>query len=264
MSTISQASPDFVTSGYALVSQGARYDAEGRQAWRVVYEGTQDGIDALRATFPGSGVDVDSEFLPGGRSRLTAVYGYYPGSGGGPGSEVPQEQWSYEEISTQPSLWTHPTVAPVISKAGGSALKKQLEDAIRAGEPNPWGTATSGDLSVMRDVYDRFLRGVESWEASRPVIRRVRSFTVQYAPRTTLLITSQVYSRSSLISSFSPPSAFQAQIPVDPTWDPPTVQSQWGWKKGPQSSGYNKATRLYEEVLTWEGAFWDTALYIFL
>lgn len=264
MSTISQASPDFVTSGYALVSQGARYDAEGRQAWRVVYEGTQDGIDALRATFPGSGVDVDSEFLPGGRSRLTAVYGYYPGSGGGPGSEVPQEQWSYEEISTQPSLWTHPLVAPVITGAGGSEYKKQIEDGVRAGTPNPWGTATSGTDAVLRNVYDRMLRGTESWEASRPIIRRVRSFTVQYAPRTTLLITSQVYSRASLISTFNPPSAFQPQIPVNPDWAPSAPDSVWGWKKGPQSSGYNKATRLYEETLTWEGAFWDEALYLFV
>lgn len=253
MSTYSQASTAHSAVGYSMVEQGASIDQDGRQTWVQVFEGNQSGIDTLRISF-GGGVIVNTQFVPGGRSRLTAIWPYNPAS-----TETPVDVWDYDESATQPSIWTKPEVAAVLT----SAYKSAIEDALKVNGANPYGTATSGTDAIFRNVYDRLLRGTEGWESNKPFIRRIRSFSGSYGSPATLTVTSTVYSRSSLISTWSVPSDFQPRIPVNPSWTAPS-QTTWGWRKGPQSSSYNRATRRWEETTTFEGNFWDNFLYSFV
>lgn len=253
MSTIGQGSSGYTSAGYSLVSKTYFKSQDGRETWTLVYDGNQNGIEALRLSF-GLGVDVGVNFVPGGKSTLTAVYPYDPD-----GSETPVDVWEYEESATQPSIWTHPSVAPVLT----STYKAAIEDALKANAANPYGSATSGSDLVMRNVYDRLSRGTDAWEANKPFIRRVRSFSGSYGSYSTLTLTTTVYARSRLITDWSVPSDFQPRIPVNPSWTAP-AQTTWGWRKGPQSSSYNRATRRWEETTVFEGNFWDNGLYTFL
>jgi len=253
MSTRSQGDAAFITNQWVMVEQGWFKDQEGRQTWMQTFEGTQTGIETLRVSFIGAGAVVNARFVPGGRSVLTASWPYQPGT-----TETAEEVWYYEEVPTQPSIWTHPVVAPVLT----AAYKSNIEEKLRNNEANPYGSATSGSDLIMRNVFDRLQRGTEAWEANKPIVRRTRSFSTAFAGKTTLTLTTTVYSRASLISTFSVPAGFQPQIPVDPTWTA-SPATTWGWRKGPQSSGYNRATRRYEETILFEGGFWDQALYTF-
>lgn len=254
MSTISHGNSDFITNEWVMTSQQASQDQDGRQTWVQEFEGTQDGIEVLRLSLVGSGVVVNSIFMPGGRSRLQAVWPFVPGE-----TEAAIDVWDYEEVGTQPSIWTHPQVAPILT----DTYKSAIDTAIRANSANPYGSATTGSDFVMRNVFDRLQRGTDAWEANKPIIRRVRSFSGAYGSYATLTLTTTVYSRSSLISTFSVPSDFQPRVPANPSWTAP-AQTTWGWRKGPQSSSYNRATRRWEETFTFEGNFWDNALYTFV
>lgn len=254
MSTIGHGSSGFNSGGWVMVSQGSSQDQDNRQTWVQVFEGNQNGIEALRSSLIGSGVVVNTEFVPGGKSRLTAIWPFQPGT-----TEAPVDVWEYEESATQPSIWTHPNVAPVLT----STYKAAIEDALKANSANPYGSATSGSDLVMRNVYDRLSRGTDAWEANKPFIRRVRSFSGSYSSFATLTLTTTVYSRSRLISDWSVPADFEPRIPVNPSWTAP-AQTTWGWRKGPQSSSYNRATRRWEETTVFEGNFWDNGLYTLL
>lgn len=254
MPTISHGNSDYGTDGYVLVSQGESRDQDGRKTWVREFEGTQDGMDTLRAALAGDGSSYTVSFAPGGKCRLTAVYPFVFGV-----TESPVDVWDYEEVATQPSIYTHPSVAPVLT----ATYKAAIETALRDNAVNPYASATSGSDWVMRNVFDRLQRGTEAWEANKPFVRRTRSFSGAYGSPATLTLTSTVYSRSSLISTFSVPSDFQPRIPANPSWTAP-AQTTWGWRKGPQSSSYNRATRRWEEVFVFEGNFWDNALYTFV
>ena len=254
MSTITQAGSDFNYLGnpdVSLVSMGARNSVDGRRAWVMEFEGTQTGIDNYRATLPATGQDISVQFIPGGKSRMTVVYGDNP-----TGSETPVEEWSYEEIPSQPSIWTAPLVAPVIRAT--PSKKKEIETTLASDSPtNP----NAGD-PILTAVFNLGLDGTIAWETHRPVIRRTRSYVGNSITRATLTLTSTVYSRSSLISEFSIPSAFQPLIPADPSWTAPSG-STWGWRKGPRRAGYNRGTSRFDEEYIFEGNFWVNGLYEF-
>lgn len=255
MSTVTQAGTDFNYLGnpnVSLVAMGARNSVDGRRAWVMEFEGTQTGIDNYRATLPATGQDISVQFLPGGKSRMTVVYGDNPG-----GAETPVEEWSYEEVPTQPSIWTAPLVAAIIRTT--PSKKKAIETALASDSPvNP----DSGD-AVLTGVFNLGLDGVNSWESHRPLVRRTRSYVGDSITRATLTLTSTVYSRGSLISAFSIPSAFQPLIPADPSWTAPSG-STWGWRKGPRRAGYNKGTGRFDEEYIFEGNFWVNGLYTFV
>lgn len=255
MSTITQAGTNFAYLGnseIALVSMGARNAVDGRRAWVMVFEGTQTGIDNYRTTLPATGVDIAIDFIPGGKSRMTVVYGDNPS-----GSETPVEEWSYEETPTQPSIWTAPEVASIIRAT--PSKKKAIEDELASTAPaNPHPSDP-----VLTAVFNMGLDGTIAWETNRPIIRRMRSYVGNSITRSTLTLTSTVYSRSSLISTFSIPSIFQPVVPADPSWSAPTG-STWGWRKGPRRVGYNKGTRRFEEEYLFEGNFWANGLYSFI
>ncbi len=255
MSTVTQAGTDFNYLGnpnVSLVAMGARNSVDGRRAWVMEFEGTQTGIDNYRATLPATGQDISVQFLPGGKSRMTVVYGDNPN-----GSETPVEEWSFEEIPSQPSIWTNPQVAPLI-KASPS-LKKGIEDTLASDSPvNP-----NPGNAILTSVFDLGLYGTNAWETHRPIIRRMKSYKGNSITRPTIPITSTVYSRASLISSFSIPSIFQPVVPVDPVWTA-SENSTWGWRQGPRRVGYNNGTGRFEEEYLFEGNFWVNGLYVFV
>lgn len=255
MSTITQAGTNFAYLGnseMALVSMGARNAVDGRRAWVMVFEGTQTGIDNYRTTLPATGVDIAIDFMPGGKSRMTVVYGDNPS-----GFETPVEEWSYEETPTQPSIWTAPEVAPIIRTT--PAKKKAIEDALASTTPvNPYPAD-----AVLTAVFNMGLDGTIAWETNRPIIRRMRSYKGDSITRPTLVLYSYVYSRSSLISSFSIPSIFQPVVPANPAWTAPSGAT-WGWRQGPRRIGYNRGTSRFEEEYLFEGNFWSNALYNFI
>lgn len=249
MSTVSQGSSGFGSLEYQLVEQGWANDQTGRQTWTQTFKGTQTGIEALRLTFAGGSIPATVRFVPGGESTLTAIWPYEP-----EGSETPVDEWAYEEVATQPSIWTHPEVAPELIADPGA--RASIISAIESGNSSPPYTPST----VLGNVYLRLLRGTDSWEANKPMIHRVRSFSGDYGSPATLTLTTTVYSRTSLISTFSVPSAFQPRIPANPSWTAPD-ETTWGWRKGPQISTFNPATRRWEERFSFEGGFWDDALY---
>jgi len=260
MSTVTQAGPDFNYLGnpeVSLVAMGARNSVDGRRAWVMEFEGTQTGIDNYRATLPATGQDISVQFVPGGKSRMTVVYGDNPS-----GFETPVEEWSYEEVPTQPSIWTNPDVAPIIRTT--PAKKKLIEAALISDTPvDPFGPSSASPDAVLSAVFKLGLDGATAWETHRPIVRRVRSYVGDSITRSTLTLTSTVYSRASLISSFSIPSAFQPLIPANPSWTAPSG-STWGWRKGPRRAGYNKGTGRFDEEYIFEGNFWVDALYTFI
>lgn len=256
--TTTQGSADFISNQFALVRQYASFDPEGRQAWVREFQGTQTGIDTLNLALSGTGVRVETDFAPGGMSRLVATYyGYVPGS---PEAEVPTDIWAYEEIETLPSIWTQPKLAPII--VAHPEYKKWIEDAIRDGTGNPFSGAVSGDTLKMKQLFEKMNRNEEGWWQNRPTLRRSRWISTSFAPRMVPALTTTVYSRASLITEFDVPSGSQPLIPVDPSWAAPSGTT-WGWRKGPQSGQYNPVTQRYEETQVFTGAFWEDDHYDF-
>lgn len=255
MSTVFQGDSDFGTNHYKLVSERAEQDPQTGTTWTQEFEGTQDGVLAVGTVLLAAGARVGYS-IKGGVNVCTARWARDPNID--PGDEVPTERWQIDLDAYQIPIFQAPAVfRDAQAYAGGAALyRTEMLAGVDAGTANPYGATIRGQ------VYDLLCKGVDYWETSRPVIRLNRSFTTSYPTRLTVYSDERppCYVRATLISTYSIPSAFQSQIPADPSGTVPTGTA-WAWKLRQQSSGYTPATRRWEETLEWDLALWSTYLY---
>lgn len=258
-----QGDSSFISSGYVAVSSGWVRDPQSGVRFEQRYEGTAAGIGALALTLVSQGASVRYDDTGPGKKTLVASWGRDPNEP--ESAEVPTDRWELELAPYQIAIWRHPDVVrESLGLSGGqsfdngpSGYRRKLLDAVAEGGQCPFTTP------VALQVFDLLTKGTEYWETQRPIIRRQRTYTPSYTDRAILTPTSLVYSRSSLISTFSPPAIFQGQIPVDPTEETPT-RTQWGWRLTQRSCAYTGSLGKFEESTSWEGAYWETALYTFL
>jgi hypothetical protein len=254
-----QGSTSFVATGYTLVFSGWARDPQSGVRFEQRYEGTETGISTLALVLVSQGAAVRYDATTaGGKRTLQASWGRDPNEP--ESSEVPTDRWELELAPYQIAIWRHPDVMREAETYGTSAYRKLLLDAVSTGVPFP----ESEDIyPVAKQVFDLLTQGTEYWETQRPIIRKQRTYSPTYTTRTVLSPTNKVYSRASLISTFSPPTDFQDQMPTDPTDAAPSGKS-WGWMLRQQSFGYQVSSRKFEESVVFEGAYWETRLYTFL
>jgi len=180
-------------------------------------------------------------------------------------TETMLEHWYYEEVPTQPSIWTHPVVVHALPHSHRTTIENTVKNLAQDRDylRNPFAQASGGVELVACNVFDVLINGVGVFDHNKPTIRRVQSFSSAADSDSPLTISLVVWSRLALIREFSVPDHFQPKIPVDPSFTPPPG-STWGWRKGPQSSGFNRETGRHEEVATFEGGFWGRGLHTFI
>lgn len=254
-----QGSSDFIASGTVLVYSRWARDPLAGVRFEQGYEGTAAGISALGLTLLASGASVQYDQVQPGKKTLRASWGRDPSEP--ESAEVPVDRWELEMAPYQISLFRHPAaIAEAEVYIAPAQYRKDIQDAITEGEAYPLSTSS---YPVGLQIYRLLAQGTEYWETQRPILRRQRTYSPSFATRVVLSNTSTVYLRSTIISTFTPPTDFQAQIPDDPTDTPPSGMV-WGWRLVQRSFGYLASSRVFEEQTSWEGAYWSTSLYDFL
>lgn len=246
--------------GYVLTREQAAYDSNYGTTWEQEFQGRGDVMDALAAGLSAAGAKVRWEYKPG-INTLTALWARNPNVS--ESSEVPTDTWRIENEPYQIPLFRHPLVAiEAQSYVSGSfaQYRKDITDAAEGGLAYPLST-TSFPLGFQ--VYLLLGQGTEYWETQRPVIQRQRTFAKTYIAKYQPRFTSDVYTRSRLISAsagFEIPADFRAIIPADPTYLPPSG-TDWGWRLRQQASGYSTQTGKWEETMDFEFGWWHNSLY---
>lgn len=287
-SVIAQGSTSFNYRGYNRVSKQIVTNQPSGTQWQLVHEGVWNNIVSLAGNFYNKGARCTVE-LKGGVCRLTSLWGSDPGDSpeDAPNpatAETPQDRFELTWEPEQISIFNLPQVIREAegfqsSKVTGSATtsgavyngparyKYLLETAAKNGEDNP----LDADVFPVADyIWKNYLsKGVESWEGVRPVVRRIREYSLTYdinKPTSQVQTTTPVYSRAKLIQTFAIPANFANQIPLDPTGLPahqPAFQKAyiWGWRFRSYSYGYDVGTRKVVESSEWDFAEWSRGLY---
>lgn len=289
-SVIAQGSTSFNYRGYNRVSKQIVTNQPAGTQWQLVHEGVWNNIVSLAGNFYNKGARCTVE-LKGGVCRLTSLWGSDPGDSPEDASnpaaaETPQDRFELTWEPEQISVFNLPQVIreaekfvsvmavdPVTGKPGvltndgAAAYKYVLETAARNGSPNPIDTVSN---PVADFIWRNYLsKGVEYWEGARPIVRRIREYSLTYdinKPTSQVQMTTPVYSRAKLIQTFAIPANFANQIPLDPTNLPPhNTDNQkayiWGWRFRSYSYGYDVGTRKVVESSEWDFAEWCRGLY---
>ena len=258
---ITHGSSDFNTLGYTLQSQTPGYDPQGGVSWTQVFVGLQTYLEAYAATAQAAGARTSLEIGSGDLTRLTVQWSRDPNQP--ESAEVEQDRWEFAEEPYQIPLFSHPVIAAEAKRVGTgqeAEYRRALKDAVANGDANPFASALT-TYPASPAVYGMLSQGVEYWQAGRPTIRRIRTYSLTWTGSPQAVEAYQrVYVRSSLISTFSIPSDVQSQIPTDPS-DPPPDGTVWGWRLSSKSSTLvrEKNGTKKEEILGWEFGAWYAA-----
>lgn len=254
-------SDTFNATGYTLVSQTPGYDPQGGVSWTQEFVGITANLEAYAATVQLAGARTSIQIQNGELSRLTVQWSKDPNQ---PDSaEVEQDRWEFAEEPYQIPLFSHPAIAAEAKRVGDgqeAEYRRALKDAVASGDANPFASALA-TYPASPAVYGMLSQGVEYWNAGRPTIRRVRTYSLTWTGTPQAVEAYQrVYRRASLISQFSIPADVQSQIPLDPS-DAPPEGTVWGWRLSSKASTLvrEKNGTKKEELLTWEFGAWYAA-----
>jgi hypothetical protein len=164
--------------------------------------------------------------------------------------------FNHPQAKLEAQLWAGTT-------SGLSKYSKLIRDAVSNGDPFPAGSIPVATNPVALTIYNLLCNGTDYFELPRPVLSRSRSFSTSYPTRLVQNAAVTVYSRASLISTFSIPSSVQNQIPPTPATAPPTGEV-WAWRLRRQDSTYEPSTRRYSEQMEWDLNSWSTLLYAYV
>lgn len=190
------------------------------------------------------------------------------------GQEQFVDRWSIDTVTVDVSIWASPelegllekklsvpypgTLTPIVTVS----FRNYLQRALEAGWTIAELATFTGIPDATRDaVYNRLLQGEETYPERRPVLTRIRSYSIE-RPNSRVVIAgfkTPVYTTSALISGFGVPSVVQAQLPSDPSKTPD--DKTWGWKLSQDVLDIDRARYVYEEQKVWEFGAWPTFFY---
>lgn len=259
--SVTQGSPTFGAAGYTLTSSRLVYDQANGPTWELRYEGLQASIETLAASLQSSGARTHVEERDG-VSVLSANYVRDPNQPAS--SETPFDVWSIQWEEERKSIFAHPAVIReannLDSENGISAYKTAIEEAVAAGEANPFSSnVTLYPLS--QSVWNLLASGEDTYPEFRPLLRRQRSYSLTYTG-TPYRVNVQgiVYTRSSLLSAFGIVDPLASRIPLDPT-DALPDGFVYGWYLAQQDFKYTreKGAMKVEESLGFRWGIYNAA-----
>lgn len=291
MSAVIQNTGAFSLTGWQRVGRRVVTNQPTGAQWEFLYEGTKANLVPLADNLADKGARITLEIKPG-KSTLSALWGYDPGESpetGAPATgETPSDRFELAWEPHQINIFSLPKViaeaktfsglsAPTpggtsTTSTGAAAYKYVLENAAKNGEPFPFGPVTGADSTTIlynyptaQYIWENYLaKGVYHWDGSRPVVRRIREYSLTYditRPTSTVTMTTPVYTRAKLIQEFGIPLNFANRIPLDPTDDKPGQNEIFGWRFRSFHYGYDVGTRKVSESSEWEFASWSRGLY---
>lgn len=288
MSAVIQNTGAFSLTGWQRVGRRVVTNQPTGAQWEFLYEGTKANLVPLADNLADKGARITLEIKPG-KSTLSALWGYDPGENPETGSpatgETPSDRFELAWEPEQISIFSLPKViaeaktfdgvsvagstnTTTTNSTGAAAYKFLLETAAKNGESNPLvpsGISDQKSYPVASEIWDNYLtKGVFHWEGARPVVRRIREYSLTYditRPTSTVTMTTPVYTRAKLIQEFGIPLNFANRIPLDPTDDKPGQNEIFGWRFRSFHYGYDVGTRKVSESSEWDFASWSRGLY---
>jgi len=262
---------DFAANKVTLIDSSFQIDPVSL-SYSLTWKGTEAAIDLLATAISLQGARV-SRSKAAGQFTVTGTYSYDPTAS--PAEEVPRDVYSFGTESTQVDLYAHPRAQAYLNALGTDnriAMRGAMEIYIASGPkkdtspvPDPGGTkkptfdASAEGLSATA-IRDERTLGTTHYTLLRPIFRRRREYSLQYAPRRVIQNLPTFYSRASLISTYSIPSEVAAQIPEDPA-DAPATGTAWGWRKRVDDAEVTQTKRgayVVQETLDFEFNGWST------
>ena len=175
--------------------------------------------------------------------------------------EIPVDKYEFDTEIFETSIWNIPgATAEAASYIDQAQYRKDIEDSVNAGDAYPLNV---GSFPWGYVVYKMLLRGVRAYPLKRIVLRRVRTFALQYVTRITLQANPVAYYTATLVSGFAIPAIIAAQLPANPSASFTPQGTAWAWWMRTDRSEQIPALNKVEEVKEWVFAAWETALYSF-
>lgn len=175
-------------------------------------------------------------------------------------TEVPSDTWEIDTEMAEVSLWECPIL---VKLAGGSdelliwksfiltAAEAKLDPPGHYPNDNaPW----TGDLAA---TYREYLRGTRAFELKRPILKRIRTISTNYANPVDIIVPEPVYTSNKLKDLYGIPVRIFAQLPDNPSADVTPTDRFWGWKQRKESSKTVIALNKTEETIEWIFAPWS-------
>lgn len=259
-----------------LISSDQQFDPQNGPVRVDSYQGDELSIKSLAKQLSEAGVRCVIKHS-GPIYSMDATFG----EGDTSKDETPVDTYEIDGEFVQSSLWlsnklflicagsfpTTPTEQQVQDRL--AEWRRDIENAMKGkdttGKQNEKGgplsesesTFTGGKLSV----YRLFVRGADSIEQPRPVLKRVRTVSPKYSKKITLDSAENIYTAKAIKELWEIPQAIIDQLPVSPGADQTPIETVWAWKIRRQSSTPKLREGRIEENIDFQFAAWSTVLY---
>lgn len=245
-----------------LVSVSDHFDPQYGYEFRQLWRGSPAGARGLAESFRQLGIRHEVEIEAG----VGTVVAYTQTASDGT-AEIPTVQW---ELNTDYAQLDMRECPKLLEAAGGSAstLARWIADidaAIEAGqslEEYYEDQEESPTVSAEQErIYNLRARGVEAWEMARPVLNRIRTYSLSYVSRYPVGGTQLIYTTAALLAnaSFGVPRAIGELLPSNGGTAP--SGTTWGWRLRQTDQRFTPAMNKVEEVIGWTFAAWSTDMY---
>lgn len=186
------------------------------------------------------------------------------------GVEVPVDKYEWDSEQFQVSIFNAagPSAEALSYSVSAnvplSRYRQVIEDAVKKGTDIAVPFPSESSFPWAWSLYRRLSVGVEAYPLKRLVLRRVRTFSLDYAGRIELSATPIAYSTAALVSTFAIPNKIALQLPEYPSNADTPAYTRWGWWMRTDRSEQIPALNKVEEVREWVFAAWSTADFAFV
>lgn len=204
----------------------------------------------------------------GPKYSLTVTIGQTPARG----VETPVDKYEWDTEQFQSSIFNSPGISR--EAAAFEALninysradyRRLIETAVKNGQRLTVPLAPAASFPFANSAWRSLCRGVESFPLKRLVLRRIRTFSLDYAQRQTLEAFPTAYTSAAMAvappDGFGIPQKIFSQFPADPTAVETPDGTFWGWWLRTDRSEQIPALNKVEETREWVFAAWDESLF---
>jgi hypothetical protein len=250
-------------------------------ATREVWAGRRSDLLGLATVYQLSGFRVEYSDHEGiAQLIVTLPQGNDPSV-----SEVPADTWEIITEMDQQSIWNNKRVfSQAVDGVPTIAYwRKRIQNALvgnfqQAGTdpaefeqynegsrdpltPTEAGFSRTGPEPFLAKLYEKFLRGQDSFEFRRLTLRLTRVISATFAGRAVLDPIEKIYTTLKLQTTFGVPNTVFNLLPADPPASLTPPDTAWSWKLRQDGFQIVLSTNKVQETKDWVFAAWDTDLY---
>ena len=232
-------SPDFTANGNLTLVENSFQRDPASLSYTLTWKGTEAAVGLKTQQIVALGAKASQSKI-GGQYSVTGTFWADPTQP--PETEIPNDTYTFGTEAAQVDLYAHPRARAYLIAEGTAnmaAMRNAMELFISTGKPTKVPDPSGSEKPIFDSspaglaagaIYDARSIGETHYTLFRPIFRRRREYSLQYAQKRKIENLPKFYLRSSLIRVFEIPAAVASLIPDDPT-DTAAVGTVWGWRK---------------------------------